>query len=419
VRLSILSLAVVLAACGGSDDEAPPAATGWQIGVTAADITPTEAELADGQLYMGAYGLLTVRGPATGVHDPIYARTMVLKSGSSTVALSILDLPGISNRTLHAIADAVLQKTQLTSENVFVGATHTHSAPDLQGLWGFVPDDYKQRLIDVTAQSIADAFAAAEPAELFVAKGTAPNRNRRGHAEIDSELTVLDAKTTGGKRLGTLINFAAHPVKVGELNKLISRDFCGYTVDRAEAALGGKALFFNGVVGDASPDGGGSEFEGAEEYGHIVADAALTAIASPTKVTPGIYRDQRKWQQEVTNDSFKALNDLGLLDYDIQTVGEGLGIETQFSYFRLGTEVQGVAFPGEALTRTGLDIKAQMTSRFRLFLGLTTDTLGYFVKSDEWLMLQRTYEEGVSLGQTAGDNAIRVLTEAIEQDPSR
>lgn len=342
----LMSLATLLVACGGSDETPAPGPSGWQIGVTVTDISPNETELAGGEVYMGAYGILTARGPATGVHDPIYARTMVLKNASSTIAMTILDLPGISNRALHAIADAVRAETQLSSENVFVGATHSHSAPDLQGLWGHVPDDYKQRLIDLTAQSISDAFTAAEPAELFVAKSTAPNRNRRGHAEIDSELTVLDAKTIGGRRLGTLINFAAHPVKLGADNKLISRDFCGYTVDRAETALGGKVLFFNGVVGDASPDGGGSGYEGAEAFGNIVADAAVAAVATETKVTPGIYRDQEKWQQEVTNEGFKALNDLGVLDYDIDVVGDGLGIQTQFTYFRLGSEVQAVAFPG-------------------------------------------------------------------------
>jgi hypothetical protein len=419
VRLLLVSLAMLLVACGGSDESPAPENAGWRVGVTVADISPNEDELAGRDVYMGAYGILTARGAATGVHDPIYARTMVLKNASSTIAMTILDLPGISNRALHAIADQVLAKTQLSSENVFVGATHSHSAPDLQGLWGHVPDDYKQRLIDLTAQSISDAFNAAEPAELFVAKGTAPNRNRRGHVEIDSELTVLDAKTTGGRRLGTLINFAAHPVKLGADNKLISRDFCGYTVDRAEAALGGKVLFFNGVVGDASPDGGGSGYEGAEGFGNIVADAAIAAVAGETKVTPGIYRDQEKWQEPVTNEGFKLLNDAGVLDYDIEPVGDGLGIRTQFTYFRLGTQVQAVAFPGEALTRTGLEIKSRMTSPYRLFLGLTTDTLGYFVKSDEWMMGHNdNYEESVSLGQTAGDNAVRILSDAIDEDPA-
>ena len=94
-----------------------------------------------------------------------------------------------------------------------------------------------------------------------------------------------------------------------------------------------------------------------------------------------------------------------------------MSVDTQFTYFRLGKELQGVVFPGEALTRTGLDIKAPQKADYRLFLGLTTDSLGYFVKSDEWNTgHNNNYEETVSTGETAGDNAIRVLTELIGND---
>jgi hypothetical protein len=112
-----------------------------------------------------------------------------------------------------------------------------------------------------------------------------------------------------------------------------------------------------------------------------------------------------------------ALNNLGALDYDTTTVGTNMGIATQFTYFRLGTEVQAIAFPGEALTRTGLEVKGKLTSPFHVWLGLTTDTLGYFVKSDEWMTGRNgDYEESVSMAQTAGDNAIQVLSDAIGKD---
>jgi hypothetical protein len=413
-----LLLGLWLPACASDDSPEDAAPTGWQVGVNVVDVSPTAEEIATGQLYMGAYGILTARGPATGVHDPVYARTMVLRAGSTTITMTILDMPGMSNRVLHAMVDGVQAATNLPKENIYVGSTHSHSAPDLWSLWGGVPEGYKSRVIELTAQSITDAVNSAQPAELFVSKGTAPNRNRRDWPITDPELTVLDAKTSDGQRIGTLINFAAHPVKLGAENKLISRDFCGYTVDQAEGALGGQVLFFNGVVGDASPDGGvGDSFDAAQSYGGIVADAAIAVMAEQTAVTPGIYRDQTPWAQEVTNGGFIALHDAGILDYDTATVGTGLGIDTQFTYFRLGTEVQAIAFPGEALTRTGLEVKSKLTSPFHLWLGLTTDALGYFVKSDEWMTGRNgDYEESVSMGQTAGDNAITVLSDAIARD---
>ena len=70
-------------------------------------------------------------------------------------------------------------------------------------------------------------------------------------------------------------------------------------------------------------------------------------------------------------------------DYDFNE--EDNSVDLQTSYFRIGDTIQGVAFPGESLTNNGLPIKAAMTTPFRLFLGLTGDTLGYFVPTDEWL----------------------------------
>jgi Neutral/alkaline non-lysosomal ceramidase, N-terminal len=436
-----LALALVLAACSSdkttktsapvSDASVGDGSTNgsalsdvgdvWQAGASVADITPTDAQIASQKLFMGAYGFLTGRGPATGVHDHVYARAMVLRHKRDAVVMTILDMPGISNRVIHAVADIVNGHTHIPKESIYVGATHSHSAPDLQGLWGSVPEDYKTLVETKTAQAIEDAFNAAAPADLMVSKGTAPNRNRRDWPFTDTELTVLDAKAKDGAHIVTLIQFAAHPVVLGAGNKLISRDFVGYLVDHAEEKLGGSpVLYFNGVIGDASPDynGPAADFAKCQAYGNIVADAALATMASQSKVTPGIYLDHEPWRQEVTNAAFVGLGNAGILDYDFVTDAGFMGIDTQFNYLRFGNEVQVVVFPGEALTRTGLRVKAKMTSPFHLWLGLTTDSLGYFVPSDEWQTGRNgDYEESVSTGQTAGDNAVRVLQGAIGRDP--
>ena len=74
-----------LLACSGADDSgagAPaPDETPFQAGFALRDVSPTEAELATGEVYMGAYGILTQRGAATSVHDSIYARTLVVGHG--------------------------------------------------------------------------------------------------------------------------------------------------------------------------------------------------------------------------------------------------------------------------------------------------------------------------------------------------
>jgi hypothetical protein len=255
----------------------------------------------------------------------------------------------------------------------------------------------------------------------------------------------------------------------------------GYTVDHLEEQLDAKdkVLYFNGIMGDVSPDGGDStlpdggapplvdeqcaypglppdlhaslmarlagSYQSAKSYGELVATDALAAMTTQTAVTPGIYRDYNPYRQPVTNAGFKGLMTLidpdtnkPYVDYDAVVCGADAFLDTQTSYLRLGSEVQMVVFPGEALSRTGLEVKdafevdrdvpgfTGMNAPFRLWLGLTTDSLGYFVRSDEWNIdgpdgnnRNGHYEESVSCDIGAGDTAAQLLMESIVGDPSR
>jgi hypothetical protein len=78
-------------------------------------------------------------------------------------------------------------------------------------------------------------------------------------------------------------------------------------------------------------------------------------------------------------------------------------LPTHCGIIRIGEDVEGFAAPGEVLTRLALPLRASMGARHRLFLGLTHDTLGYFLPEDEWMSgRNNSYEESVSLGKHAG-----------------
>ena len=51
-----------------------------------------------------------------------------------------------------------------------------------------------------------------------------------------------------------------------------------------------------------------------------------------------------------------------------------------------------------------MPLRASLGARHRLFLGLTHDTLGYFLPEDEWMAPGRNnnYEESVSMGKHGG-----------------
>jgi len=369
---------------------------------------------------MGAYGAPFTRGAAKGVHDPIFARSFAVEGNGGGLVMSIVDLPGMGNRITRDIRTKVAEMTGLGESQVLVGSTHSHSSPDFMGLWGGVPADYRNWLIGQVAASMTAAWDARVPGELRVSTGKAPANNRRGWGFTDDDMTILDAFDLEQQRIGTVVVFAAHPVVLGEDNKLISCDYPGYMVQSLEDTLGAPVALFNGTLGDATPkvpDGQyADDFARAEAYGELLASVAADLVEGGTVIDdPALEHSSVSWEQIVDNALFKAASLLGILQFDFEMNFLEQKVTTQSTYFRLGKQVQGVAFPGESLTRNGLEIKDAMLAPHKIILGNTGDALGYFIPSDEWQTGKNdNYEETVSMGKSAGDNARDNIVPLIE-----
>src|SRR3972149_5701053 len=106
-------------------------------GAATAVISPLSQHLEEG-VYLGGYGGYRSRR-ATGLHDDIYARALVLSDASTTMALVALDLVGISHAHLAHIGSQASRRTGIPFDNILIASTHSHASPDLQGLWGGVP----------------------------------------------------------------------------------------------------------------------------------------------------------------------------------------------------------------------------------------------------------------------------------------
>jgi hypothetical protein len=394
----------------------------FEVGFDVHDITPTADEMAE-EFYLGGYGAPYQRGVVQGVHDPVFVRTMAIGYGPSEgVILAIVDGIGMGNQIQREIRATAAATLGIEESQMIVAATHSHSAPDFQGLWGGVPDAYKARVISDIVASADVAWNSKVPAMLEVASTTSSNRNRRGYDFTDDSLFALHATSLEGDPLGLMVTFAAHPVILGDDNLMISRDYCGYTVDKLEEELGVPVLFFNGIQGDVSPDGAdgtfADDFEKADFYGDLVAQSALDVIAEREPVSVDFHRELRSFELDVDNELFILVANAGIIYYDFEMRGEEYTIATQTTYMRLGEQVQMIGFPGESLTRNGLSIKEAMTAPHQAVLGLATDSLGYFVPSDEWMTgLNDNYEESVSLGETAGDTTRDILLDMIAVDP--
>ena len=402
-------------------------AAGFKVGVSVVNVTPSDEEIATGRIFLGGYGALGFRDgqgylqPAEGVHDPIWSRAFVVEDDAGVVAATVvIDAVGISNRIMNEIRAGVEQTTGIPRDNLFISATHTHCGLDLQGLWGFVTDSYRSLFINETISSVAEAFASRRAAVLSVAETVGYARNRRDWGYTDTAMTLLDAADAStGERIATVVNFGAHPVTLDSDVLVVSSDYPHYLRSHMESELGAPVVFVNGVDGDVSPVMiSAKNFERCEEYGVSLAEIALDAFRNGSFVAvQGTSQSvaTTHYTQQCTNPAFIGALLIDILDYDYEgSPEEGFTFESQVSYWQLGDTLGVITFPGESLTRNGLPVRDALPQPFGMFYGLTGDTLGYFVPTDEWESGRNGgYEESVSTDMYAGDATQEIAIDLI------
>ncbi len=228
-------------------------------GAAKADITPPVGH----QLW----GLASRVGPSTGTLDPLYARVLVLKSDSSSLALVALDL----GRTFDPEHMAELRsrvKRDSGVQHVIFAASHTHNGPTPLNRKYIQPGSkrWEPRALDLIARAIDEANRRAVPCNIGAAKGTASvGHNRQDPAgglwtnEIryptyprDPVVQVLRVDAIGGKPIAVVGNYAAHPVVLDSDNSTqYSADFPGAMSEYVEKNLPGAiCLFIQGACGD-------------------------------------------------------------------------------------------------------------------------------------------------------------------------
>lgn len=213
---------------------------------------------------------------ATGVHDPLRARAVVLSQGPQTVALVFCDLIGIPLEVASAARAEASRLTGIPVSNILVAATHTHTGPLFQdvrhhlaggaGMPEFRAQD-DQAYADFLKSRIVDAIRAASanrtPATLGcgVAQQEGLSFNRRFHLKdgsvqfnpgrlnpnivrpagpIDPDLGLVMLRARSGREPIFLLSvFACHLDTVG--GTLFSADYPHFFERGLEAITGNGA----------------------------------------------------------------------------------------------------------------------------------------------------------------------------------
>jgi hypothetical protein len=106
-------------------------------------------------------------------------RALVLRVGSTQVALCSLDALGVDATTAKRIQDSAAKRTAIPAENIHVAATHDHSMPTFQTLrqWGALSPEFMAPVERHTVEAIVAARADLAPAELYSYYGLAIRRD--------------------------------------------------------------------------------------------------------------------------------------------------------------------------------------------------------------------------------------------------
>lgn len=384
----------VLAAVPASGEQAasPPVLAGAAV----VDITP-----AQDPIYLAGFG---PNRTATGVHDQVYARALVLRQGDQQVGLLVFDLIGLGYGRVQEIRKAM---TAVPGDQVIIACTHVHSGPDTIGLWGpstsqsGVSDAYLKFLTTQAVAAITRAAQAARPARFRFGVATVPDGfayNARERAVQDRELSVLQAVDEQDHPIATLINYASHPEVMMSENRLVTADFCGYALRALEAKVGGVGIFGNGALGGmVTPEVRVRSFAEAERVGGGVAAAALRALrGQPARPVSRLRLRRRQLDIPLENVNFQVLMAAGVLKGSLK---DG-ALTTEVCCLDLD-DAQLVTVPGELLPKPGLELKQRMTGKPRFLLGLGNDELGYILDPADFDQPLYRYERSMSVGRQA------------------
>jgi hypothetical protein len=385
--------AVVLAAL-------PAAAGELRAGVGKAEITPPKGTP------LGGYEARKGAG-STGVHDPIYAKALVLDDGATRLVIVTSDLVGTNPK----MADRAARAAGVPREQVMVTASHTHSGPGAYGepfFANIVLGKYSQQVFNHMTEgmtrAVKDAVGSLQPASLAIGEAELPKfmRNRRKLMIKDPALWLLRVDTADGKPLAALLNLTAHGTVLDKDNLELSGDWMAFTQALMEKEVPGlTALYSNGAEGDVSPNipDNSSNFMGAAEQGEKGGRAALE-----------LYRTLKPARNVTLG--FKS-SMLELPD----TLGAkliGAGKQTLIQVFTVN-DAALISVPGEMITQLGLALKEHARRQgiaHPVIMGLANDHLGYFLTRAE--MKKGGYEARISFfGDGFGEELTLALARLI------
>ena len=240
------------------------------------DITPDKS--------MNMAGFDRRKDPSTGTLDPLETCVLAfVDQQGSPFLMCVFDLLGTDSALCTHIRDAIASQLQITPERIWVGATHTHSAPTghFSGNQSY-DTDYVNFLTSQATAAAEEAMANLQPvtpsAALTQATGVASLRNKgREGSAFPMPLPLVFLENQENPAL--LARISCHPTVLDERNLRYSRDLPGQLRDGVKQ----NCLVINGPCADLSTrfTRNASDPEELKRLGAIIAESTMAAQPKP------------------------------------------------------------------------------------------------------------------------------------------
>ena len=319
-------------------------------------------------------------GPANGVHDPLFAKVLVLATGDTRIAIVTMDIGSLVSKSLNReVAD------KLGIPVLLLAASHTHSGPSF--LPPSVNDDafaespYLKEIEGKIFGAVKEAAASTFPARLGIGRGSVQlgynrllvrddgraravfdNLERIPYGPVDPEFVLLRVEDTNGNARALLVHYACHAVVMGPTSCKYSADWPGVMQSKLESELSGtQVMFVQGGAGDINPLFQGrtgkedEDFATMQKMGELMAAAVFRSTRAIKPVSPmsesiryttETLKFADRWEKEKS------------LDIGITTV-------------LINREIAIAAVPGEPMHKLQTTWKQEADVPYPLFYGYT------------------------------------------------
>ena len=412
--------------------------TGW----ATAEITPNIP------CRMGGYG--SRAAPANAVHDPLYAHALALGTPESPFVMIICDLIGVDETMVEEARRSIVQ--QHPGAVTWLGATHTHSGPDVARALSFSSDPpdpaIKKRVIMGVESAAHEAITRMHPVWARSASGpingVATNRDHPEQAaDIALDLLCFYDAPEQAQPTAVFGSFPCHPTVMSADNLAISADLPGAFRRQLRALLGDDTwiALATGAAGDISTrhTRQGQGFDELERLGGLLARQASNLILmgeplvlasphirevvmslepkapfSPEELAANSRRIQELMNTERQKGNIAQLRTLETALQGIQAM-QKVAWKEQPSNLTVSVAQMGklalAAVPGELYNCLGEEIK-QTTKYFVMLLGYTNGYVGYIPSREAYAELD--YEVLISpFAPGSGEKLVQTVKQLL------